>query len=114
MTKFRLRFNNHKSRLRSHPRLAPGDRKSDDFIYRHFFTAGHKGLDDISIRIIDKVDNEELVWNRRAYRLRTVGPEGLNENDFFFYSQNHRSRTRSNRFVAASQCHGVYYMSQHC
>lgn len=84
MTKFRLRFNNHKSRLRSHPRLAPGDRKSDDFIYRHFFTAGHKGLDDISIRIIDKVDNEELVWNRRAYRLRTVGPEGLNENDFFF------------------------------
>ena len=78
--------------------MEPGDRVSDDLIYKHFFTEGHNGLDDVSVQIIDKVygsvDNlldKEGQW---AYRLRTIAPEGLNESDFF-YCQNRRSRARN-------------------
>ena len=98
VTKFRLRFNNHRSRLRGHSRLEPGDRASDDLIYKHFFTEGHNGLDDVSVQIIDKVygsvDNLLEKEGQWAYRLRTIAPEGLNESDFF-YCQNRRSRARN-------------------
>ena len=35
-TKFRLRFNNHKSRQRAHSRASNIDREIDDFVYKHF------------------------------------------------------------------------------
>ena len=34
-TKFRLRFNNHKSRLRAHSSKSTIHKRSDDFIYQH-------------------------------------------------------------------------------
>ena len=36
ITKFKTRFNNHKSRLIAHQRLTTSDKALDDLIYRHF------------------------------------------------------------------------------
>ena len=85
-TKFRLRFNNHKSRLRAHSRKCNTDKESDDFVYKHFHGPGHHGLRDVSVQIIDKVHNNEKLFIKEgewAYRLQTLKPEGLNDSDFF-------------------------------
>ena len=95
-TKFRLRFNNHKSRLRAHSRKCNIDKESDDFVYKHFHGPRHHGLRDVSVQIIDKVHNNEKLFIKEgkwAYRLQTLKPEGLNDSDFF-YSQNRVTRKR--------------------
>ena len=79
-TKFRLRFNNHKSRLRAHSRKSNIDKESDDFVYKHFHSTGHHGLRDVSVQIIDKGHNNEKLFIKEgewAYRLQTLKPEGL-------------------------------------
>lgn len=95
-TKFRLRFNNHKSRLRAHSRKSNIDKESDDFVYKHFHGPGHHGLRDVSVQIIDKVHNNEKLFIKEgewAYRLQTLKPECLNDSDFF-YIQNRVPRNR--------------------
>ena len=95
-TKFRLRFNNHKSRLKAHGKLSPDERLKDDLIYQHFHSAGHHGLEDLSVQLIDRVNNEKDLLDKEgqwAYRLKCIKPQGLNENDFFF-SQNRSLRCR--------------------
>ena len=60
--------------------MAPGDRESDDLIFQHFFKPGHNGLDNISIQIIAKVDDEDILEQKEdqwAYRFKTIRPEGL-------------------------------------
>ena len=94
VTKFRLRFNNHKSRIRRHERLGPAEKEKDDLLYRHFWSEGPNGLSDMSIQLIDRVNGEEQLREKEgqwAYRLNTLDPHGLNDNDFFFI-QNRRSR----------------------
>lgn len=96
-TKFRLRFNNHKSRLRAHSKMSAANKDRDDTIYKHFHSDGHHGLQDVEIHLIDKVNSKEDLIAKEgqwAYRLRSVRPEGLNESDFFF-SQNRGERTRN-------------------
>ena len=96
-TKFRLRFNNHKSRLRAHSKMSAARKESDDLVYKHFHGHGHHGLQDISIQLIDKVNvKEDLIAKEGqwAYRLRSLKPDGLNESDFFF-SQNREARIRT-------------------
>ena len=93
-TEFRLRFNNHKSRLKTHARMSAADRDSDDCVYRHFYDPGHHGLVDVSVKLIDKVNDKDRLIEKEgqwAYRLRSLKPEGLNDSDFFF-SQNRRGR----------------------
>ena len=95
-TKFRLRFNNHKSRIRAHARLTSGDKSRDDLIYQHFHGPTHNGIQDLDIQLIDQVNNERDLLDREgqwAYRLKSVKPHGLNESDFFF-NQNKSSRVR--------------------
>ena len=95
-TKFRLRFNNHKSRLRAHVKLSDSNKERDDLIYKHFNSPGHNGLVDVSIKLIDKVVEETKLQDKEgqwAYRLKTLHPHGLNESDFFF-SQNRGTRVR--------------------
>ena len=65
-TKFRLRFNNHKRRLRGHSSKSTDDRECDDFIYKHFHSPGHHRLPDVSVQIIDKVNTKD--------KLATSGP----------------------------------------
>ena len=41
VTKFRLRFNNRKSRIRRHETLRQAEKEADDLLYRHFWNEGH-------------------------------------------------------------------------
>ena len=96
-TKFRLRFNNHKSRLRAHSKMSAANKENDDLVYRHFYGPGHHGLQDVSIQLIDKVNAREDLLAKEgqwAYRLRSLKPDGLNESDFFI-SQNKAERIRN-------------------
>ena len=93
-TKFRLRFNNHKSRIRRHGMLTQAEKRADDLLYRHFCSEGHNGLSDVKIQLIDRVNGEQQLREKEgqwAYKLNTLDPNGLNDNDFFFV-QNRRSR----------------------
>ena len=86
INKFRIRFNNHKSRLNSHVKLTAENRVKDDIIYKHFNQPDHRGLKDVRIQLVDKVSNERSLREREAqwaYRLRTIYPSGLNSDDFF-------------------------------
>ena len=60
-TKFRLRFNNHKSRSRTHSRMLAVDKEIDDLVYRHFYCLGHHGLSDVRIQLIDKVNDKDCL-----------------------------------------------------
>ena len=94
ITKLRLRFNNLKSRIRRHEMLGQADKESDDLSYRHFCSEGHSGLKDVKLQLIDRVNGEENLREKEgqwAYKLKTLDPTGLNDNDFFFV-QNRRSR----------------------
>ena len=58
---------------------------------------GHHGMLDIEVMLLDHIFGEERLRDKegsRAYRLRTVAPDGLNSNDFF-YSNNRRLRARN-------------------
>ena len=53
-------------------------------LYSHFLEAGHKGIEDMRVRIIDKTNvndptNREGFW---AYKLNSFIPQGLNLRDF--------------------------------
>ena len=89
-----IRDYNHKSRIRRHERMGPAERERDDILYQHFWSEGHNGLSDMRIQLIDRVNGEEQLREKEgqwAYRLNTLDPHGLNDNDFFFV-QNKRSR----------------------
>ena len=65
-------------------------------VYRHFYSHGHHGLQDVSMQLIDQVKAKEDLLPKGgqwAYRLRTLKPVGLNECDFFF-GQNRREGNR--------------------
>ena len=86
ITKFRTRFNNHKSRLSAHKRLSASNKALDDLVYKHFNQRDHKGEDDLRVQLIDKCASELVLREREAqwaYRLKTISPLGLNSDDFF-------------------------------
>ena len=90
-----LRFNNHKSRLSAHTRLSPNDKLRDDLSYQHFHSVGHNELENLTVQLIDRVNDErdllldkEVQWE---YRLGCIRPHCLNDSDFF-YSQNGHAR----------------------
>ena len=54
VTSFRKRFNNHKSILK---RFGKGQRGiAGEHLYTHFYEEGHKGIEDIQVKIIDRTD----------------------------------------------------------
>ena len=93
-TAFRTRFNNHKSRVNAHVNLSSGSKEKDDVLYRHFHSKGHFGLEHMSIQLIDWVKGERELRDKEGqwiYKLRTLIPHGLNDNDGF-YGQNKKTR----------------------
>ena len=81
-TKFRVRFNNHKSHLRVHSRMSAHDKESDDLVYRHFYSHGHHGLPDASIQLIGKANDKDDLLPKEGhwvYWLRSLKRHGLNE-----------------------------------
>ena len=57
--KLRLIFNNQKPRFRVHWRLSVEGRDKDDLVYRHFSDPVCHGLEDVSIKLIDRLSREE-------------------------------------------------------
>ena len=55
-SKFRLRFNNHKNHLRAHSKICAVNKEN---VYRHFYSHGYHGLQDISMQLIDQVNAKE-------------------------------------------------------
>ena len=85
-TKTQFRFDNHETDIRRHGNLGHVQRDQDDLIFKHFRGEGHHELEDTQIQLIDRVSNEEELRDREgkwAYRLITLSPYCLNENDFF-------------------------------
>ena len=73
--------------------LTQAEKRADDLLYRHFCGEGHNGLSDVKIQLIDRVNGEQQLREKEgqwAYKLNTLDPNGLNDNDFFFV-QNRRS-----------------------
>ena len=72
VTSFQKRFNNHKSSLK---RFGKGQRGIvGEHLYAHFYEEGHKGIEDIQVKIIDCTDVNDLNFI----------PKGLNLTDFSF------------------------------
>ena len=65
-TIFRLRFNNNKSRIRAHSRVSLHDKSRDDLICQHFCGPAHNGIEDVSIQLIDQVNDENDLLREHA------------------------------------------------
>ena len=52
ITKFRLRFNNHKSQLRAQSTMSAANNDKDDTIYKDFHSDEHHGLHNIEVHLI--------------------------------------------------------------
>ena len=66
------------------------NKESDDLIYKHFYSHGYHGIQDVSIQRIDKVNAKDDLLAKEgqwAYRLRSLKPNGLNESNFLFLSR---------------------------
>ena len=84
VTFFRKRFNNHKSSLK---RFGKGQRGiAGEHLYAHFYEDGHKGIEDIQVKIIDCTDVNDPTFKEGfwTYKLDTLVPKGLNFRDFSF------------------------------
>ena len=84
VTSFRKRFNNHKSSLK---RLGKGQRGiAGEHLYAHFLEEGHKGIEDIQVKIIDLTDVNDPTYREgfSTYKLDSFVPKGLNLIDFSF------------------------------
>ena len=98
-TTFRSRFNNHRSRINAHLKLSSENKRNDDFLYQHFHSSGHLGLSHLTIQLIDRAMGERELRKKEGqwmYRLGTLRPQGLNEDDGF-YAQNRKTRAGARR-----------------
>ena len=87
ITKFRQRFNNHKSRMTKHSRKSSSSWLRDDVIYQHYSLEGHCGLTDVGVMLIDYGSSEEILREKEArwaYRLDTFSPHGLNVEEYIY------------------------------
>ena len=83
--------------MRAHAKLPANAKLRDVFIYKHFHGPGDNGLEDVSVQLIDRVNDERNLLDEQeqlAYKLKCLKPYGLNESDFFF-DQNRSARVRS-------------------
>jgi len=64
--KFRLRFNNHRSRIRKHEMLGRAEKVADDLLYPDFCSGGHSGQSDVKIQLIDQVNGEEQLREKEG------------------------------------------------
>ena len=72
--------------IHAHLKLSSGNKSNDDFLYQHFHSSRHLGLSHLSIQLIDRVKRERELQKKEGqwmYRLETLHPQGLNEDDGF-------------------------------
>ena len=69
-----------RSTLKSVAHSPFNDKSRDNLIYQYFHgPPSHNGLDDLSITLIDKVNNERDLWDKEgqwAYIIKCVKPNG--------------------------------------
>ena len=66
ITRFRTRINNHKSRVNADGNLNEDQRGKNELIYQHFNSDGHRGLDNMTIQLIDCVKGENELREREG------------------------------------------------
>ena len=96
---FRFRFNNHRNRINAHLKLSSENKRNDDFLYRHFHSSRHLGLKHASIQLTDRAMGERELGEKEGhwmYRLGTLRPQGLFEDDGF-NAQNRKTRVGARR-----------------
>ena len=90
VTKFRIRFNNHKSRIRNFVKTADDDSFR---LYEHF-NAHSSTLDScLSVQFLEQSNNEESLRTAETqwiWKLKSVFPRGLNVNDGFCSQLRHK------------------------
>ncbi|KAL9977587.1 hypothetical protein ACROYT_G015007 [Oculina patagonica] len=59
-------FNNGKSKIRGHGRITETEREKDEILYRHFWSTGHRGLEDMKIQLIDRVNGEGVLRDKEG------------------------------------------------
>ena len=69
VTKFRLRSNNHKARMKRHGRLNGTEQEKDDFLYKHFCGDGHEWLEGCQ----DSIDRSREWTGRTEGQRRPMG-----------------------------------------
>ena len=75
---FRTRYNNHRSSL---SRYGKGKREiCGQYLYSHFYSEGHTGVEDIQIQIIDVADVSQPTAREGFWidKLNCYTPRGLN------------------------------------
>ena len=61
----------------------------------NYLSIYHCRLSDIRIQLIDQVNGDEQLREKEgqwAHKLKTLDPNGLNDNDFFFVQNRHSRR----------------------
>ena len=64
--------------------MTRSQKEKDELVYRHFNSAGHRGLEDMSIQLIECVKGKKELREKEGrwiYKLGTLPPYGLSEND---------------------------------
>ena len=86
-TKFRLRFNNYKSKHRSF-RKGNNKKVPQKRFHNHYSQHDHEGINNWSFTLIEKCDTHEQLKRRETFwqhRLKTFYPSGLNEREEYLY-----------------------------
>ena len=60
------RFSNHKSRIRKNEMLGRAKKVADDLLYRHFCSGGYSGLSEVKIQLIDQINGEEQLREKKG------------------------------------------------
>ena len=88
--KCRYRINNYKTKFRNYRdkfltgTLAKGQIIQQASLHNHFCQAGHNGISDWSLKIIDQAEDEASLRRRESFwqnKLNTFVPNGLNERE---------------------------------
>lgn len=45
--------------------MSPDEKLRDDMIYQNFHSPGHHGLEDLRVQLIDRVDNEKDLLDKK-------------------------------------------------
>ena len=81
---FQKRFNGHKSSLKLFGKVAMG--VVGEHPYVDFDEEGHRGIEDIQVKIIDRTDVNDPTFREGfwTYKLDIFAPKGLNFRDLIF------------------------------
>ena len=84
-------------------------RRKDNVLYQHFHSQGHSGLEHMSVQLIDRVKGERELRDKEGqwiYKLGTLLPYGLNDNDGFMPKTRRHVGVRARAY----ECNATQYI----